>query len=153
MTKFNKLTNCVVTNKNVIIRVDINVPLKDGVIQDDTRIRAVIPTLKYLAKNDAKVIVLSHIGRPKGQKNDEMSVKHVIGRVEELLEDVKVNFVDDCIGDKVEEAVKNTNYGEIIMLENIRFYNTLSTFVHATLSMKRYLWGLIYKTLSMILYL
>ena len=123
MTKFNKLTDCVVSNKNVVIRVDINVPLKDGVIQDDTRIRAVIPTLKYLAKNDAKVIVLSHIGRPKGQKNDEMSVKHVVGRVQELLEDINVNFVDDCIGDKVEEAVQNTNYGEIIMLENIRFYN------------------------------
>lgn len=123
MTKFNKLTDCVVSNKNVVIRVDINVPLKDGVIQDDTRIKAVIPTLKYLAKNDAKVIVLSHIGRPKGQRNEEMSVKHVVGRVQELLEDIKVNFVDDCIGDKVQEAVKNTNYGEVIMLENIRFYN------------------------------
>lgn len=123
MTKFNKLTDCVVNNKNVVIRVDINVPLKDGKIQDDTRIRAVIPTLKYLAKNDAKVIVLSHIGRPKGQKNDEMSIKHVVSRVEELLEDIKVSFVDDCIGNKVEEAVRNTNYGEIIMLENIRFYD------------------------------
>lgn len=123
MNKFNKLQDCVVTNKNVIVRVDINVPLKDEEIQDDTRIRAVIPTLKYLAQNKAKVIVLSHIGRPKGKKNDEMSVKHVVQRVSQLLEDVKVNFVDDCVGPKVEEAVKNTQYGEVILLENIRFYD------------------------------
>lgn len=121
--KFNKLQDCVITNKNVIIRVDINVPLKNSEIQDDTRIRAVIPTIKYLAKNNAKVIVLSHIGRPKGQRHEEMSVKHLVGRVSELLEDIKVNFVDDTIGDKVTEAVKNTKYGEVILLENIRFYD------------------------------
>lgn len=121
--KFNKLQDCVITNKNVIIRVDINVPLKNSEIQDDTRIRAVIPTIKYLAKNNAKVIVLSHIGRPKGQRHEEMSVKHLVSRVSDLLEDIKVNFVDDTIGDKVKEAVKNTKYGEVILLENIRFYD------------------------------
>jgi len=123
MNKFNKLQDCVITNKNVVVRVDINVPLKDGEIQDDTRIQAIIPTLKYLAKNKAKIIVLSHIGRPNGQRNEEMSVKHVVKRVSQLLEDVKVNFVDDCIGPKVEEAVQNTQYGEVILLENIRFYD------------------------------
>jgi len=123
MKKFNKLQDCVVTNKNVIVRVDINVPLKDGEIQDDSRIRAVIPTLKYLAKNQAKVIVLSHIGRPKGKRNDELSVKQLVKRISELLEGTKVNFADDCIGSVAEEAVRNTQYGEVLLLENIRFYD------------------------------
>ena len=123
MVKFNKLQDCVVTNKNVIIRVDINVPVIDGKITDDSRIQAVIPTLKYLAKNQAKVIVISHFGRPKGKVNSEMSISQIVPRVQELLGDIKVSFVDDCIGNKVTEAVNKTNYGEIIMLENLRFYN------------------------------
>jgi len=123
MTKFNKLKNAVVTNKNVIIRVDFNVPIQNGKITDDTRIRAVISTIKYLAQNDAKVIIISHFGRPKGQVNLEMSLSQIVPKLSELLGDIKVNFVDDCIGQKVEEAVNNTNYGEVILLENLRFYN------------------------------
>ena len=72
---FNRLKDCVVTNKNVILRVDINVPMKNGNIEDDTRIKAVIPTIKYLVKNQAKVILISHFGRPKGKKVPEMSLK------------------------------------------------------------------------------
>lgn len=123
MVKFNKLRDSVVTNKNVIIRVDINVPIVDGRITDDTRIQAIIPTLKFLAKNQAKVIVISHFGRPKGKFNSDMSISQIVPRVQELLENIKVSFVDDCIGDKVFEAVSKTNYGEVIMLENLRFYN------------------------------
>ncbi len=119
---FNRLKDCVVTNKNVLVRVDINVPIKDGKITDDTRIRAVIPTLEYLAKNKAKVIVISHFGRPKGQKVASMSLVQTIERIAELLPNIKVNFVDDCIGDKVKEEVSKTNYGEVILLENLRFY-------------------------------
>ena len=74
MPKFNRLKDCVVTNKNVIVRVDINVPIIDGKIEDDTRIRAVIPTLKYLCENKAKVIVISHFGRPKGKVEAAMSI-------------------------------------------------------------------------------
>lgn len=122
MPNFNRLKDCVVTNKNVIIRVDINVPMSNGVIEDDTRIKAVIPTLKYLAQHKAKVIVISHFGRPKGKVNPEMSIEQLVGRVQELLGNVKVNFVDDCIGDKVKNAVEETGYGEVIMLENLRFY-------------------------------
>jgi len=122
MPKFNRLKDCVVTNKNVIVRVDINVPVIDGKIEDDTRIRAVIPTLKYLVEQKAKVIVISHFGRPEGKIEPSMSIKQLVARVQELLGSVKVNFVDDCIGEKVKKAVEATNYGEVIMLENLRFY-------------------------------
>jgi len=122
MPKFNRLKDCVVTNKNVVIRVDINVPMSDGKIDDDTRIKAVIPTLKYLAENKAKVIVISHFGRPEGMVDPSMSIKPLVARVQELLGSIKVSFVDDCIGEKVIKAVEAMNYGEVIMLENLRFY-------------------------------
>ncbi len=122
MPNFNRLKDCVVTNKNVIVRVDINVPMKDGRIEDDTRIKAVIPTLKYLAEHQAKVIVISHFGRPEGKVEPSMSIQPLVARVQELLGAVKVSFVDDCIGDKVKKAVETTKYGEVIMLENLRFY-------------------------------
>lgn len=122
MPKFTRLQDCVVTNKNVIVRVDINVPMSDNKIEDDTRIKAVIPTLKYLAQNKAKVIVISHFGRPEGKVEPSMSIKPLVARVQELLGSIKVNFVDDCIGEKVKSAVLATNYGEVIMLENLRFY-------------------------------
>lgn len=127
MPNFTRLKDCVVTNKNVIVRVDINVPVVNGIIEDDTRIKAIIPTLKYLAENKAKVIVISHFGRPKkdanGKCSDKDSLKQLTPRIQELLGSIKVNFVDDCIGKKVEDAIKNTNYGEVILLENLRFYD------------------------------
>ncbi|MBU6140798.1 MAG: phosphoglycerate kinase [Proteobacteria bacterium] len=122
MPKFNRLKDCVVTNKNVIVRVDINVPISAGKIDDDTRIKAIIPTLKYLAENKAKVVVISHFGRPEGKIEPSMSIKILVARVQELLGKIKVNFIDDCVGEKVRKAVEATNYGEVIMLENLRFY-------------------------------
>jgi phosphoglycerate kinase len=122
MLKFNRLRDCVVTNKNVIVRCDINVAVTDGRIEDDTRIRAVIPTLKYLAQNQAKVIVMSHLGRPQGKFTPEMSIQHLVSRFQELLGPLKVSFVADCIGKKVAKAVAAAGYGEIIILENLRFY-------------------------------
>lgn len=123
MPKFTRLKECVVTNKNVIVRVDINVPMKNGKIEDDTRIRAVIPTLKYLAENKAKVIVISHFGRPEGKREPSMSLAPLLPRIQELLgSSIKVGFVDDCIGDKARQAVSDAAYGEVIMLENLRFY-------------------------------
>ncbi len=122
MPKFNRLKDCVVTNKNVVIRVDINVPMSNGKIDDDTRIKAVIPTLKYLAENKAKVIVISHFGRPEGMVDPSMSIKPLVAHVQELLGSIKVSFVDDCIGEKVIKAVEAMSYGEVIMLENLRFY-------------------------------
>jgi len=122
MTKFNRLKDCVVSNKNVIVRVDLNVPIIDNKITDDTRIKAVIPTLHYLAKNRAKVIVISHFGRPEGKFEKSMSLLQIVDHFQKLLGDIKLNFVDDCIGIKVEQAVSNTKFGEIILLENLRFY-------------------------------
>lgn len=123
MLKFTRLKDCVVTNKNVIVRVDINVPMNGSVIEDDTRIKAIIPTLQYLAMQKAKVIVISHFGRPEGKIEPLMSLQPLCGRISELLGDkIKLHFVDDCIGEKVAKAVGNTAYGEVILLENLRFY-------------------------------
>lgn len=115
-----KLKDCVVTNKNVFLRADMNVPLKDGVITDDTRIRATIPTLKYLVESGAKVILATHIGNPKG-RDETKSTKLLVARVSELL-GKEVRYIDDCIGEKVRKAVEETPYGEVIMLENLRYH-------------------------------
>jgi phosphoglycerate kinase len=127
MLNFNRLKDSVVTNKNIIVRVDINVPVINGIIEDDTRIKAVIPTLKYLANQQAKVIVISHFGRPikdENEKfNDSMSLKQLVARIQELLGSIKVKFIDDCIGPKVATAVLEAKYGEVIILENLRFYS------------------------------
>lgn len=123
MSKFNRLKDCVVTNKNILVRVDINVPVVNGEIEDDTRIKAIIPTLKYLAENKAKVILISHFGRPEGKFIESMSLKQLMPRIQSLLgKEIKLKFIDDCIGDRVIKAVEETKYGEIILLENLRFY-------------------------------
>lgn len=122
MNKFNRLKNCVVTNKNVLLRVDINVPVFDGKIEDDTRIRSIIPTLQYLTKQQAKVILISHFGRPEGKFEPSMSLSQLLPRIQELLGFAKVHFVEDCVGEKVQQAIAKTNYGEVIILENLRFY-------------------------------
>jgi len=120
--KYNKLADCVVTNKNVIVRADLNVPITNNIVTDNTRLKAVIPTLKYLAKNNAKIILISHFGRPKGVSNKDLSLKNIITPLQELLEDIKLNFIDDLIGSNAIKAVSNCNYGEIILLENLRFH-------------------------------
>lgn len=126
MLNFNRLKNCVVTNKNVIVRVDINVPVVNGVIQDDTRIRAIVPTIKYLTSNNAKVIIISHFGRPvlnsENKFDQSSSLGQLLPRIQELLPDTKVKFVNDCIGDKVTSEISLAKYGEVILLENLRFY-------------------------------
>ena len=122
LTKFNRLKDCVVTNKNVILRVDINVPIVEKRIEDDTRIKAVIPTIDYLVKNNAKVIIISHFGRPDGKRDESMSLKQLMPRLQELLSLTKFHFVDDCIGSKVKDVVNKANFGEVVVLENLRFY-------------------------------
>jgi len=116
-------------NKKVLVRVDFNVPVgDDGVVDDkeDWRIKAALPTIKYLMEKGAKIILMAHLGRPKknlesGIWNLEYSLKPVANRLEELL-DCKIKFVDDCVGDKVKNAVEKMRAGEIILLENLRFY-------------------------------
>jgi len=107
--------------KNVLVRVDLNVPMVNQKITDDTRIKAILPTIKHLIKNQAKVILISHFGRPEGVFNNEMSLKPIAQYLSELL-DVKVNFAADCIGEMAKKAVDETVFGSVVVLENLRFY-------------------------------
>ena len=108
--------------KRVLVRVDFNVPLNEQFeVTDDTRIRAAIPTLEKLAKDGAKVIVMSHLGRPKSGPEDKFSLKHIIPSLSSLTT-CSVSFVDDCIGEKVALAVDEMSAGSILVLENLRFY-------------------------------
>ncbi|RZL32669.1 MAG: phosphoglycerate kinase, partial [Pedobacter sp.] len=107
-------------NKAVLVRVDFNVPLKDGQVSDDTRIMAALPTIKYLTDNNAKVVLVSHLGRPKG-KDSKNSLKAIADYINEKT-DIKVKFLDDCIGDDVSNQVKEGKAGDIFLLENVRFY-------------------------------
>ena len=111
-----------VANKIVFVRVDFNVPMKDGVITDDTRIRSALPTINYLIEKGAKVILASHFGRPKGERKPEMSLAPCAKHLSDLI-NKPVAFVDDCIGPKVEEAVKALQSGDVLMLENLRYHN------------------------------
>lgn len=121
MAKFNTLDDLQVKGKVVFVRADLNVPVKDGKITDTTRIDRLVPTLQELSRKGAKVVVASHFGRPKGQRNPEMS----LGQIKDALANAlgqPVVFVDDCIGPKVGEAVANMKDGDVILLENLRFY-------------------------------
>jgi phosphoglycerate kinase len=112
-----------VNSKKVLVRVDFNVPMdKDGRIMDDSRIRASLPTIKYLLDRKAKIILLSHIGRPKGKVVEDMRLAPVAGRLSQIL-GKKVETTADCIGPEVEKTVSALKLGSIIMLENLRFHN------------------------------
>ncbi|MGQ9524894.1 MAG: phosphoglycerate kinase [Armatimonadota bacterium] len=112
-----------VSGKRVLVREDLNVPLdpETGQITDDRRIEAAVPTLKYLAEAGAKVIVVSHLGRPKGGPDDKLRMNPVAVRLQELLAR-PVKKLDDCIGPQVEQAVADMSPGDVILLENVRFY-------------------------------
>jgi phosphoglycerate kinase len=121
-----KLTvrNVDVAGKTVLVRVDFNVPLdEEGRITDDTRIRASLPTIQYLLENGAAVILMSHLGRPKGGPDPKYSLAPTAARLQELLgSGVKVKFVGDCIGDEVRQAARELQPGEVLVLENVRFH-------------------------------
>ncbi|MFD0620734.1 phosphoglycerate kinase [Paenibacillus sp. GCM10027629] len=110
-----------VTGKRVFVRVDFNVPLEDGKITDDTRIRETLPTIKYLIENGAKVILASHMGRPKGQFVDSMRLTPAAVRLSELLGKPVVK-ADEAIGDAVKAQIAELKDGDVLLLENVRFY-------------------------------
>jgi len=108
--------------KRVLLRVDFNVPTdEEGNIIDDSKMRAALPTIEYILNNGARLIVMSHLGRPKGKINEKYSLKKVAFHLGQML-DSKVIMAQDCIGPKVEEAVRRLQPGEILLLENVRFY-------------------------------
>jgi len=116
------LSDIDVDNKKVLVRVDFNVPLDEHQnITDDTRIEAALPTINYLLEHNAAVILLSHLGRPKGEYKSIFSLRPIAKRLEEII-GKKVQFVDDCIGDNVKQVAGNIKPGEILLLENTRFH-------------------------------
>lgn len=110
-------------DKKALIRVDFNVPLDTEFnVTDTSRIEAARPTVLKVLEDGGSAVLMSHMGRPKGQRNEDMSLKHICNTVSDVI-GVQVKFVEDCVGEKVEEAVANLQSGEILLLENLRFYN------------------------------
>jgi phosphoglycerate kinase len=111
------------TNKRALVRVDFNVPLNKETLEvtDDTRIRAALPTIKHILDNGGSVVLMSHLGRPKEGPEDKFSLRHIVGRIEELL-GKPVKFSADCIGSSALSMSANLKPGEILLLENVRFY-------------------------------
>ena len=111
--------------KRVLMRVDYNVPMeeKDGqmVINDATRIKETLPTLELLVKKGAKIILTAHLGRPNGKKEGSMSLKPVAQKLSDML-GAPVAFLDDCVGERVEKYVNTMKNGDLVLLENVRFY-------------------------------
>ena len=111
-----------VKGKRVFMRVDFNVPLNDALeITDDTRIQASLPSIKLAVERGARLILASHLGRPKGKPNPKMSLRHAAARLAQLL-GKRVVFAEDCVGPKAEEPAAALQDGEVLLLENLRFH-------------------------------
>ena len=118
---FKTLDDADLHGKRVLVRVDLNVPMKDGEVTDTTRIDRVVPTLTEISEKGGKVIILAHFGRPKGEKVPEMSLKQVVPAVARAMER-PVAFAEDCIGDVAKQAIDNMAVGDVLILENTRYY-------------------------------
>src|SRR5271169_4284576 len=118
-------------NKRLFIRVDFNVPLtEDGsAITDDTRIVATLPTIQYAVERKAKVILASHLGRPKGKPNPKYSLRPIVDRLRELLDkkendySINVAFAPDCVGEIAQELARQLESGQVLLLENLRYHS------------------------------
>jgi phosphoglycerate kinase len=126
----NKMTvrDIEVSGKRVLVRVDFNVPIdtRTGAVADDSRIRATLPTIRYLIERNARVILISHLGRPKGKVVDELRLTPVAQRLSQILGQ-QVGVAVNCIGTEVEKSVKALRDGDVLLLENLRFHSTEET--------------------------
>lgn len=120
-SNFKTLDDVELNGKRVLVRVDLNVPMKDGIVTDATRLERIVPTLSEISEKGGKVIILAHFGRPKGEKVAEMSLKPVVPALSKIL-DRPVMFAQDCIGDIAKGAIEAMSSGDILVLENTRFY-------------------------------
>mgnify|MGYP001007682263 FL=1 len=108
--------------KKVLVRVDFNVPLDEkGVILDDSRITGALPTLRTILNSNGRLVIMSHLGRPKGEKQDKYSLKHIINHLSKAL-NKEVQFAEDCIGPTTEQKASDLVNGEVLLLENLRFH-------------------------------
>lgn len=116
-----RLEDAEVSGKRVLVRVDFNVPMADGKVSDDTRLRSALPTIAWLKERGAKVILLAHFGRPKGKPDVSQSLRPVAGPLSDLL-GAPVQFANDCVGKAAEKAVSEMKNGDVLLLENTRFH-------------------------------
>ena len=119
--KFRTLDEADAAGKRVLVRVDFNVPMENGRVSDDMRLKAALPTIQDLRRKNARVILLTHFDRPKGKRTPSMSLKPIVAPLSKLL-GVPVAFADDCIGPVAEEAVSKLGAGDVLLLENLRFH-------------------------------
>ncbi len=122
MSSFKTIDDLDVHGKRVLVRVDFNVPMADGRVTDATRIERAAATLEELAEKGARVVVLSHFGRPKGKVESSMSLKPIADALAAVLPHRKVSFAPDCVGEEAEAAVAALQPGEVVLLENLRFH-------------------------------
>ncbi|MFA7148942.1 MAG: phosphoglycerate kinase, partial [Syntrophomonadaceae bacterium] len=110
--------------KRVLMRVDFNVPMdKQGNILDDGKMRGALPTIEYVLAHNGKLIIMSHLGRPKGKPDSKYSLKGLAPHLKNLLNGAVVSFAEDCVGPEVEEKVNSMKPGEVLLLENLRFHS------------------------------
>ena len=108
--------------KRIFLRADLNVPIEDGKVLDDTRIRSVLRTIRHLAEQGSPIVLASHLGRPKGKIDPRYSMKPVAEKLREMLNETRILFAHDCVGKRVEAMAAGLAPGEILVLENLRFH-------------------------------